>query len=53
MVLTRFEAHAGPSGVALSWATAQELNSACFVVERAADGRNFAELLRAAAAGFH
>lgn len=50
--LTRFEAApAGAHAVRLSWATAQELNSADFVVERSLDGRRFEPVGTVAAAG--
>lgn len=51
VVLTRFSAEPVAGGVALAWHTAQEVNSAYFAVERSADGRAFAEVARAAAAG--
>lgn len=50
--LTAFRAEASDDGtVALRWATASERNSRYFAVERSADLRNFAELIRLAAAG--
>ncbi|MDB5268726.1 MAG: hypothetical protein JWP58_1766 [Hymenobacter sp.] len=39
--LTRFDATAKPQGIALSWATAMEKNSAYFEVQRSANGENF------------
>jgi hypothetical protein len=51
VVLTDFTAQAQAGGVRLAWATASEVNSAYFAVERSPDGRAFAELGRVAAAG--
>ena len=51
VVLTRFMAEAEPAGVRVAWATASELRSAYFAVERSADGRMFGEIGRVAAAG--
>ncbi|RAK64048.1 M4 family metallopeptidase [Hymenobacter edaphi] len=53
VTLTAFTATAtaAGSGVQLRWTTAQERNSASFVVERSLDGRTFAALGRVAAAG--
>jgi len=50
--LTTFTARsAGPTSVQLAWATASELTSAYFAVERSRDGVTFAELGRVGAAG--
>ncbi|MBG8554194.1 RCC1 domain-containing protein [Hymenobacter guriensis] len=50
--LTQFMAQAtGPQVVRLSWATAQETNSATFEVERSSDGQQFAAIGKVAAAG--
>ncbi|MGI4866412.1 MAG: glycine-rich protein [Janthinobacterium lividum] len=42
---------AGPAAVALAWATASEVNSTSFEVERSLDGRTFTRLGTVAAAG--
>ncbi|WP_046242300.1 T9SS type A sorting domain-containing protein [Hymenobacter terrenus] len=50
--LTAFTAVAeGPAAVRLAWATASELNSARFEVERSADGTRFERMATVAAAG--
>lgn len=49
--LTRFSAQAGKGKVELQWATAQELNSAAFVVERSATGEGFAAVAKIKAQG--
>ena len=50
--LTAFTATAeGPQAVRLVWATASEVNSTVFEVERSLDGRTFAAVGRVAAAG--
>ncbi|WBA43084.1 Ig-like domain-containing protein [Hymenobacter canadensis] len=49
--LIRFDAAANGAAVELTWATAQEVNSARFEVERSPDGRRFARVGRRAAAG--
>jgi hypothetical protein len=52
VVLTSFTATAGAGGtVRLAWATASELNSAAFEVERSLDGGAFARIGTLAAAG--
>ncbi|SHI55054.1 Por secretion system C-terminal sorting domain-containing protein [Hymenobacter daecheongensis DSM 21074] len=51
VVLTTFTGRTTVGGVQLNWATAQEINSEAFVVERSADGRTFTEVARIAAAG--
>jgi len=52
VVLTSFAATAGASGtVRLAWATASEVNSKAFEVERSVDGVAFAKLGTLAAAG--
>lgn len=47
-----FEAKTTAEGVALNWATAQELNSDRFEVERSADGTEWANIGQVAAAGW-
>jgi len=42
---------AGPAAVRLAWATASEVNSAYFAIERSLDGTTWQELGRVAAAG--
>ena len=49
--LTRFAAAPTPTGVALTWATASEKNSAYFEVQRSADGATYATLGKVAAQG--
>ncbi len=49
--LTRFEAVRRAGGVALTWVTASEKNSAHFEVERSLDGKAFATVQRVAAQG--
>ena len=49
--LTSFTAARAASGVQLAWATASELNSARFVVERSLDGRTYAAVANVAAQG--
>jgi uncharacterized repeat protein (TIGR01451 family) len=44
VVLTRFEATARQMAAVLSWATAQEVNSAYFAVERSLDGLAFTQV---------
>ncbi|WP_345056917.1 T9SS type A sorting domain-containing protein [Hymenobacter glaciei] len=51
VVLTSFTAQATATGNRLSWATAQEVNSARFVVEASATGETFAAIATLAAAG--
>jgi hypothetical protein len=51
VVLTSFTGQAGSAGSQLSWATAQEVKSASFVVEASADGSTFAAVAELAAAG--
>ncbi|MDO7854396.1 FG-GAP-like repeat-containing protein [Hymenobacter convexus] len=51
VVLTAFAAQATSAGNQLKWSTAQELNSARFVVEASADGSAFAAIGELAAAG--
>jgi uncharacterized protein (DUF2141 family) len=51
VVLTTFTGKALASGTQLSWATAQEKNSARFVVERSIDGQKFESVAELAAAG--
>ena len=52
MVLARFAATAmGPEAVHLAWATATELNSASFAVERSTDGQAFISLVTLTGAG--
>ena len=49
--LVRFDAKAAGRVADLTWVTASERNSAWFVVERSANGRDFSALGRVAAAG--
>ncbi|MDJ0366587.1 T9SS type A sorting domain-containing protein [Hymenobacter sp. H14-R3] len=49
--LTSFTAARRPGGVQVTWATASELGSARFVVERSLDGRAFAAVASVAAQG--
>ncbi|MDO7877133.1 FG-GAP-like repeat-containing protein [Hymenobacter sp. ASUV-10] len=49
--LTSFIAKAAATGIQLNWATAQEKNSARFVVERSMDGKTFTAIAEQAAAG--
>lgn len=49
--LISFTAMARGAGVELAWRTASERNSEYFAVERSADGRDFKEIDRVAAAG--
>lgn len=51
VVLTSFTGQATSAGNRLSWATAQEVNSARFVVEASADGSGYAAIATLAAAG--
>jgi hypothetical protein len=51
VVLTSFVVTAQPAGVHVSWSTASEMRSAYFAVERSADGQQFEEIGRRAAAG--
>jgi hypothetical protein len=51
VVLSAFGGQATSAGNHLSWTTAQELNSARFVVEASADGTAFAAVAELAAAG--
>ncbi|GAB3736936.1 hypothetical protein GCM10027594_17810 [Hymenobacter agri] len=51
VVLTAFTGQATSAGNRLNWATAQEVNSARFVVEASADGSRFAAIATLAAAG--
>ncbi|RZL16217.1 MAG: T9SS type A sorting domain-containing protein [Hymenobacter sp.] len=50
--LTSFAAFRRAGGVQVAWATASELGSARFVVERSADGRAFAAVASVAAQGY-
>ncbi len=49
--LTSFTACRTASGVRVAWATASEVNSASFVVERSLDGYTFEQVARVAAQG--
>ncbi|WP_310393375.1 T9SS type A sorting domain-containing protein [Hymenobacter sp.] len=49
--LTRFTAARQASGVALTWTTASEVNSAYFEVQRSANGREFGVVAKAEARG--
>ncbi|SNR39619.1 FG-GAP-like repeat-containing protein [Hymenobacter mucosus] len=49
--LTSFTAQAATTGTLLRWTTAQELNSAKFVVERSENGTSFVAVTEVAAAG--
>ncbi|WP_460614951.1 PA14 domain-containing protein [Hymenobacter seoulensis] len=51
VTLTRFGAQAEAAGVAIRWETAQEVNSAAFVVERSVNGQVFEPVGEVAAAG--
>ncbi|GAC1597718.1 MAG: hypothetical protein NVS3B25_23010 [Hymenobacter sp.] len=51
VVLTSFSATARELDAVLNWSTASEHNSAWFAIERSADGQNFIEISRKAAAG--
>lgn len=51
VVLTSFTGQAVATGNRLNWSTAQELNSARFVVEASADGSRYAAIATLAAAG--
>jgi hypothetical protein len=51
VVLTTFTAKTAATGTQLNWATAQEKNSARFVVERSTDGKSFTAIAEQAAAG--
>ncbi|MET4075523.1 T9SS type A sorting domain-containing protein [Hymenobacter sp. UYCo722] len=51
VLLTRFDATAKSSGVALNWATASEKNSAYFEVQRSATGQGYETIGRVAAQG--
>ncbi|WP_210518644.1 FG-GAP-like repeat-containing protein [Hymenobacter terricola] len=51
VVLTAFTGQAASTGNRLSWATAQEVKSASFVVEASANGTEFAAVAELAAAG--
>jgi uncharacterized protein (DUF2141 family) len=51
VVLSSFSATAAAGGMQLSWTTAQEKNSARFVVERSTDGKTFMAIAEQAAAG--
>jgi hypothetical protein len=51
VVLTAFTGQATSTGNRLNWATAQEVNSARFVVEASADGSRYAAIATLAAAG--
>ncbi|MBO2010704.1 T9SS type A sorting domain-containing protein [Hymenobacter negativus] len=51
VVLTSFTGQATSAGNQLSWATAQEVKSASFVIEASADGSTFAAVAELAAAG--
>lgn len=51
VTLTQFHAQAAGSRTKLTWQTASELDSKEFIIYRSTDGRNFAEIGRAAAAG--
>ena len=51
VVLTAFSGQATATGNRLNWATAQEVNSARFVVEASADGSRYAAIATLAAAG--
>ena len=51
VVLTAFGGQATSAGNQLTWSTAQEINSAAFVVEVSADGLAFAAVAELAAAG--
>ncbi|MBK6950228.1 MAG: T9SS type A sorting domain-containing protein [Haliscomenobacter sp.] len=46
ITLTNFEAKPGPSSVSLTWRTASELNNDYLIVERSANGTDFAALVR-------
>ncbi|MCI1186251.1 FG-GAP-like repeat-containing protein [Hymenobacter sp. DH14] len=51
VVLTAFTGQATATGNRLNWATAQEINSARFVIEASADGSRYAAIATLAAAG--
>ncbi|RZL14791.1 MAG: hypothetical protein EOO62_04515, partial [Hymenobacter sp.] len=51
VVLSAFSGQATEGGSLLNWATATELNSARFDIERSADGQTFAQVGSVAAAG--
>ncbi|RYU79164.1 FG-GAP-like repeat-containing protein [Hymenobacter persicinus] len=51
VVLSSFTGKTITSGAQLRWTTAQEVNSAAFVVEHSTDGRTFTDLATLAAAG--
>lgn len=51
VTLTAFTATASPVGNQLRWNTAQEINSARFVVERSADGKTYQAVATLTAAG--
>lgn len=51
VVLASFDGQAGSTGSLLNWATASELNSARFEVQRSLDGASYATLSNVAAAG--
>jgi hypothetical protein len=51
VVLVSFTGQAQSTGSQLAWATASELNSAYFAVERSADGQAFSQVAQVAAAG--
>jgi len=51
VILTQFNAKPQNKGVLVSWVTATEHNSAYFIVERSADGRDFSEIARVNASG--
>ncbi|MCA8829161.1 T9SS type A sorting domain-containing protein [Hymenobacter pini] len=51
VTLTSFTGSAATAGNQLRWATAQEVNSARFVVERSADGLSYQDVASVAAAG--
>ncbi|AHJ96581.1 T9SS type A sorting domain-containing protein [Hymenobacter swuensis] len=51
VTLTAFTGQATAAGNQLRWTTAQEINSARFVIERSADGRTYQSVATVAAAG--
>jgi uncharacterized repeat protein (TIGR01451 family) len=51
VVLSRFEASPSQADAALSWTTAQEVNSSYFAIERSLNGQAFAEIGTVAAQG--
>ncbi len=51
VTLLNFTARPNHNTVLVSWATSLEANSKYFIIERSADGRNYAEIGRVAGAG--